>query len=332
MADAAEQAGLSYRVSPEVEFFLFEAGTEGGAQPVTRDVGGYFDRSADRDRQVREEVVKVIEGMGVEVEASHHEVAPGQHEIDLYPQQALASADAVATLRWVARSVAQRHSLHASFMPKPLTNQPGSGMHVHQTLVGPSGEDLFSEPSRPYGLSDLACHFIAGQLAHARAIAAIAAPLVNSYKRLVPGYEAPTNLTWARANRSALIRVPERAAREALATRVELRLPDSSCNPYLTYAAMLGAGLDGIEQQLPLPEPIEELPQGLEPARRFKFNVPTLPTSLEEALEQLEADTVIAEVLGQHLLEHFVDAKRMEWESYRTQVTTWELRSYLALY
>jgi glutamine synthetase len=329
----AEEAGFSYRVSPEVEFYLFEASADGSLQPVTRDVGGYFDRSADRDRQVREEIVKVLESMGVEVEASHHEVAPGQHEIDLYPQTALASADAVATLRWVARSVAQRHGLHASFMPKPLFNKNGSGMHIHQSLVAmDSGKDLFADPSRPYGLSALAGHFIAGQLDHARAIAAVLAPLVNSYKRLVVGYEAPTNLTWARANRSALIRVPERAAREAQATRVELRLPDSSCNPYLAYAAMLGTGLDGIQQELPLPEPIEELSQVFDPARRLKFNVATLPANLSEALSELEADNVIQDILGTHLLEHFVDAKRIEWENYRIQVTPWELGSYLPLY
>lgn len=328
----AEEAGLVYQVSPEVEFFLFGDIGDGSLSPTVRDAAGYFDRSGDRDYHVRDAIVKGIEAMGIEVEASHHEVAAGQHEIDLCTQTALAAADAITTLRWVARSVAQREGLHASFMPKPLFDRPGSGMHVHQSVVAArGGGDLFADAVRPYGLSEMARHFIAGQLAHAKAMAAVLAPLVNSYKRLVPGYEAPVYISWARANRSALIRVPETAP-GAAATRVELRLPDPSCNPYLALAVMLGAGLDGIQQGLPLPDPVEEHPQIFDPARRLKFNVSALPGNLEEAVHELEDDQVICDILGSHLLERLVEAKRMEWESYRVEVTPWELRRYLSVY
>ena len=258
------------------------------AKSVPRDSAGYFDRASDRDHHLRDDIVRHLEAMGIDVEASHHEVAP-------------------------------------------VNGLSGSGMHVHQGLRGPDGEDLFHDPSQPYGLSKIAQHFIAGQLRHAKALSAVLAPLVNSYKRLVPGYEAPVHITWARANRSALIRVPESAPGSA--TRVELRLPDASCNPYLAFAVMLGAGLDGIDQELPLPEPVEEHPQLLfDPARQHRFNVGMLPTSLADAVRELEDDAVIAGILGPHILERMVETQRMDWENYRVQVTPWELKRYLPGY
>lgn len=328
---AAAEAGLHFTTSPEMEFFLFEQPSGLGVEPVPRDAAGYFDRASDRDHHLRDDIVRHLEAMGIDVEASHHEVAPGQHEIDLAANSALASADAVVTLRWVARAMAQRRNLHVSFMPKPVNGLSGSGMHVHQGLRGPDGEDLFHDPGQPYGLSKIAQHFIAGQLRHAKALAAVLAPLVNSYKRLVAGYEAPVHITWARANRSALIRVPESAPGSA--TRVELRLPDASCNPYLAFAVMLGAGLDGIDQELPLPEPVEEHPQLLfDPARQHRFNVGVLPANLADAVRELEDDAVIAGILGPHILERMVETQRMDWENYRMQVTPWELKRYLPVY
>ncbi|HEY5477406.1 MAG TPA: glutamine synthetase, partial [Tepidiformaceae bacterium] len=233
-------------------------------------------------------------------------------------------------LKWVVSEVAQRHDLHASFMPKPIFGVAGSGMHIHQSLGDENGaKNLFCDTNSQYGLSDLARHFIAGQLAHARGMSAILAPLVNSYKRLVAGYEAPVHLSWARVNHSALIRVPETAPDTPETTRVELRMPDPSCNPYLAFAVMLGAGLDGIARELPLPEPIEESLYAFGPQRSDKFNVRLLPANLKEALDELAKDEVICDLLGPVLLERFLEAKRMEWEDYRVQVTPWEIVRYL---
>jgi len=325
--DAAE-AGLTYEVGPEVEFFLFR--TPLGATLQTHDSASYFDLSTDLGYQVRKEMVRELQGMNIEVETIHHEVAPGQHEIDIAHGGALVTADAVATLKWVVSEVAQRHDLHASFMPKPIFGVAGSGMHIHQSLGDENGtKNLFCDTNSQYGLSDLARHFIAGQLAHARGMSAILAPLVNSYKRLVAGYEAPVHLSWARVNHSALIRVPETAPDTPETTRVELRMPDPSCNPYLAFAVMLGAGLDGIARELPLPEPIEESLYAFGPQRSDKFNVRLLPANLKEALDELAKDEVICDLLGPVLLERFLEAKRMEWEDYRVQVTPWEIERYL---
>lgn len=329
--DEAAAAGFAYNVGPEMEFFLFHA-AEGTGGPQPHDTAGYFDVSTDLGTSVRREMTNDLEAIGVEVETAHHEVATGQHEIDILHLPGLAAADAAITLKWVVRAVAQRHALHASFMPKPLFGVPGSGMHVHQSLVADDGTNLFADPEDVYGLSTIARHFIAGQLAHARGMAAILAPLVNSYKRLVAGYEAPVHLTWARMNRSALIRVPETAAGDISATRLELRLPDPSCNPYLTFAVMLAAGMDGIERELPLAAPVEENLFAFDPARRLEFNVGMLPVNLSEAVDELEKDALICDTLGSHLLERFVEAKRMEWEEYRVQVTPWELHRYLAIH
>ncbi len=330
--EKAAEAGFVYNVGPEMEFFLFRTPIDGIAAPSPQDRAGYFDVSADQGQQVRKEIVNVLEAMGIEVETSHHEVAIGQHEIDFHYLPGLEAADAGITLKWAVRAVAQRHDLHASFMPKPLFGVAGSGMHVHQSLIGEDGVNLFSDPEDPYGLSMVARHFIAGQLAHARGMTAVLAPLVNSYKRLVTGYEAPVYISWGRMNRSALIRVPETSPGDFGATRIELRLADPSCNPYLAFAVMLRAGMDGIEQELPLPEPVEENLFTFDPARRSKFSVGILPKSLSEALDDLEQDSLVCDTLGPHLLDRFVEAKRMEWEEYRVQVTPWELERYLPIH
>ena len=322
--------GFAYRVGPELEFFLFQRGAHPPLQTATHDEAGYFDLSTDIDHARRREIAVELMKMGVEVDASHHEVATGQHEVDLGHMAPMKAADAVVTLKWGARAIARRHGLLASFMPKPIFGANGSGMHVHQTLEAlNSGMSLFEDPGDPYGLSRVARHFIAGQLAHAAGMCAVLAPLVNSYKRLVTGYEAPVYMNWARSNRSALIRVPEAQRGDMATTRVELRMPDPSCNPYLAFAVMLKAGLDGIVQELPLPEPVEEALYAIEPARFTKFVTGSLPSNLSLALDELENDSVMAETFGTQLLERFVEAKRIEWEQYRVQVTQWELDRYL---
>jgi glutamine synthetase len=268
--------------------------------------------------------------MGIDVEASHHEVAIGQHEIDFRYGQALATADNAVTFKYTLKAIAQLHGLHATFMPKPIFGVNGSGMHVHQSLfhVG-SGDNAFFDAGDEYGLSSIARHFIAGQLYHARGMCAVLASLVNSYKRLVPGYEAPVYISWARVNRSALIRVPRITPEKPKSTRIELRCPDPSSNPYLAFAVMLAAGLDGIRRELPLPDPIEENLYHFNAERLRKSGIDTLPGSLNEALEELQRDDVVMNALGEHVCERFVEAKREEWDEYRMQVTPWELERYL---
>jgi glutamine synthetase len=237
------------------------------------------------------------------------------------------------TFKYVVRAVAQRHGLRASFLPKPIFGEQGSGMHVHQALFdAENGRNVFHDADDEYHLSKVARHFIAGQLAHARGMCAVLAPLVNSYKRLVPGFEAPAYVSWAHTNRSALIRVPQARGDDPASTRLEIRCPDPSCNPYLAFAVMLAAGLDGIEQEMPLQQPVEENLAGFEPAMLAEYNVRHLPVSLEEALRELQADNVICETLGHEVLERFLAAKEIEWEEYRTQVTPWELRRYMPDY
>jgi len=329
--DAAER-GYGFQVSPEMEFFLFDS-IKPNEIPVSSDSGSYFDLSKDAGHDIRQQMVIQLEAMGIEVEAGHHEVAPGQQEIDCRMKPGLVSADNIVTLKWVIREVAKQHSLFASFMPKPLTGAFGSGMHLHQILTDiKNGSNLFYSDEDPYKLSKLGRYFVAGQIEHARGMCAIIAPLVNSYKRLVAGYEAPTVINWARENRSAFIRLPETTEDEPEATRVELRAPDPSCNPYLAIAVMLGAGLDGIERELPLPEAVEETILAIEPAHNRKYHTGILPENLKEALDELQTDDVICDILGPHLLQQFLDAKRMEWEDYRIQVSAWELGHYLTSY
>ncbi len=329
----AERMGFTYVAGPEIEFFLFKPDPDGQPVATPHDTAGYFDLSTDLAYQVRKEMVNALEAIGITVENSHHEVATGQHEIDFTYREALRAADDAVTFKYTVRAVAQQHGLYASFLPKPFYGLNGSGMHVHQALFDiETGQNLFYDASDPYHLSRLARHFIAGQLEHARGMCALLAPLVNSYKRLIPGFEAPAYVSWAHINRSALIRVPATSRLDSEATRVELRCPDPSCNPYLAFAVMLRAGLDGIERELPLVDPVEENLVGFEPALLAAYNVKTLPASLQEALRELRRDEVVCEALGPHVLERFVEAKEIEWEEYQKQVTPWELQRYLPVY
>jgi glutamine synthetase len=327
----AEQQGLRYVVAPEVEFFLLQREKDGTPAPLPHDRGSYFDLSTDLAASVRREMVKALQAMGSRIETSHHEVAAGQHELDFEMTDALASADTVMTARYALKAIAQQHDLYATFLPKPFYGINGSGMHIHQQLLRlQDGSNAFADPAdREYGLSETARHFLAGQLAHARGLTAILAPLVNSYKRLVPGYEAPVMISWGRVNREALIRVPRVNPEQLQNTRIELRSPDPSCNPYLALAVMLKAGLDGITNRLPLPAPVEESLYMLDETARRRRQVALLPPTLGEALEDLKHDAIVQEALGEHITERFLEAKSREWDDYRKQVHAWELERYL---
>jgi glutamine synthetase len=329
LAEAAE-LGFDYRVSVEVEFYVFEDRDLGGptARPLAPvDRSGYFEVQEVRAANLCREATDALRDFGVEVEASHAEVGPGQHEIDIADMGALQAADAVVALKWALRSLARRAGMLVSFMPKPLEDAPGSGLHISQALVGHDGEqaDVFSDRAERYELSETATQFIAGQLAHARGLSAIVAPLVNSYKRLAGGAEAPARVGWARIHRGALIRVPEAAAGRG--TRLELRAPDPSCNPYLALAAMLKTGLDGVRNGLPLPEPADELSPELE-AEGAEAADP-LPGTLGEALEELNWDPVVRDALGQPIFERFLMAKEQEWQAFGRHISSWELARYL---
>ena len=329
--DEARALGYEYMTGPELEFFLFKLSELEQVEVLPHDRGGYFDLSTDEAYNVRKDMVNALEDFGIEVETSHHEVASGQHEIDFKYADAVTSADSSVTLRYSLKAVAERHGLHCTFMPKPVHGINGSGMHVHQSLFE-GGENAFVDPGDSYGLSKLARHFIAGQLAHARAMIAVLAPTVNSYKRLVPGFEAPVYLSWARVNRSALIRVPRVNPTQLKATRVELRCPDPSSNPYLAFAVMLRAGLDGIKHEMRAPDPVEENLYLFDETMLAKHGVGTLPGSLGEALEELRKDEVVQEALGEHIYERFIEAKQMEWDEYRKYVSKWEIDRYLPVF
>lgn len=331
LEDAA-RLGLRYEVAPELEFFLLAEGQP--PAPLPHDRGGYFDLSTDEATEVRAEVVTALAKMDVRVETSHHEVAAGQHELDFAPASALRAADAVMTARYAVKAIAQRHGLYATFMPKPFYEVNGSGLHVHQRLVRrEDGRNAFSDPGDgEYGLTPLARQFIAGQLAHAAGLCAVLCPLVNSYKRLVPGFEAPALINWGRVNREALIRVPRAAAGVAGEARVELRCADPSCNPYLAFAVMLRAGLDGMARQLAVPPPVEELVYTREDAPRTRRQANALPATLGEALEELGSDEVVRGALGQLIAEWFIEAKSQEWLEYRRQVHAWERERYFAMF
>ena len=328
LLEQAESAGLNYLVAPEIEFFLFPMGD--GLEPLPDDPSSYFERARGRSRQVELEIVASLEAMGIRIESSHHEVASGQFELDLPMLPALVSADTVTTLKPAVKELARERGMQATFMPKPRADAAGSGMHTHQVLVDRAGRSVFDDPEADYGLSAVARAFAAGQLEHAPGLTALVAPLVNSYKRLVPGYEAPVAGSWGRHSRSALIRVPaqvrqENPPAEIFETRLELRLPDPSCNPYLAFTAMLAAGLDGIDRGCELGPPLEELEHGFGGGHSVTR---PLPASLGEALAALEDDDVIMSALGSELLELFRSAKVLEWEAYRRQVTPWEVAAY----
>jgi glutamine synthetase len=328
LLDQAESAGLGYLVAPEIEFFLFLGDTIG---PLADDPSSYFERSRGRSRLVELEIVAGLEAMGIRIESSHHEVASGQFELDLPLLPALVSADAVTTLKPAVKEMARERGMQATFMPKPLADAAGSGMHTHQVLVDRSGRSVFDDPADPYGMSAVARAFLAGQLEHAPGMSALVAPVVNSYKRLVPGYEAPVAGSWGRHSRGALIRVPtpvrgDASPGEFFGTRLELRLVDPSCNPYLAYTAMLAAGLDGLDRGCELGPPLEELEHGFGGGGHSVTK--PLPASLGEALAALEDDDVITDALGSELMELFLSAKTLEWEAYRRQVTPWERDTY----
>lgn len=326
--ERAAKLGYTMAAGPEAEFFLFEKDAAGNVvSDATHDVGGYFDLTpVDRGEQCRRDIVLVLEAMGFEVEAAHHEVAPGQHEIDFKYAEALSCADKVVTFRWVVKKVAFDHGLHATFMPKPLYGVNGSGMHTHQSLIDAKGNNSFYDPNAPRQLSTIALSYIGGILEHARGFVAVTNPLVNSFKRLVPGYEAPINVAWSEHNRSPLVRVP---ARRGMSTRCEVRLPDPACNPYLAFATMLASGLDGVERGLDPGEPVNKNIFTMSQREKRRLKIGQLPADLNEALDELERDPVVLDALGGHIAENFVHAKRQEWAAYISHVHPWEQERYL---
>jgi glutamine synthetase len=327
----AKALGYVYNTGPELEFFLLRRSDSDTIRAIPHDVGGYFDFSAgDEAQRVRSDIVVALEAMGLEVEASHHEVALGQHEIDFRYSDALTTADRAVTFKYVVKAIAARHDLVATFMPKPIFGINGSGMHTHQSLSSLDGQNLFFDAKDEFKLSALAYHYLAGQLKHARSMSAILAPTVNSYKRLVPGYEAPVYVCWAQTNRSALIRIPRYTPGNDQAVRIELRCPDPSCNPYLSFAAMLATGLDGIKQGLtPPPNVNNQDVYHFSPEELQARNIATLPGTLEEALQELAKDSLIRDTLGPVLYSAYVRVKTDEWDQYRMRVSQWELDQYL---
>lgn len=322
----AQDLGYTMNVGPEAEFFLFLSDEKGHATTETQDEAGYFDLAPmDLGENARRDMDTTLEEMGFEIEASHHEVAPGQHEIDFKYGDALHVADAIMTFKLVVRSIAQRHGLHASFMPKPIFGINGSGMHTHQSLFK-DGQNAFYDPDGADQLSDTARHYMGGILKHARSFAAITNPTVNSYKRLVPGYEAPVNIAWSGANRSCLVRVP---AKRGASTRLEVRNPDPTCNPYLALAVMLTAGLDGIKNQTEPPAAVDRNIYRMEEEERVALGIGSLPGNLLEALHELDKDELIKSALGSHIYEKFRQGKLEEWQDYNIQVTDWEVKNYL---
>lgn len=316
-----------FYVGPELEFFYFKS----AESTQTLDQGSYFDLTPlDVATDLRRDTVLALEMMGIPVEYSHHEVGPSQHEIDMRYTDALAMADHAVTYRLVVKEIAQKAGVYATFMPKPIYGENGSGMHTHQSLFKGDKNAFFSETDK-YHLSEIAKSFIAGQLKHAREICSVFAQWVNSYKRLVPGYEAPVYIAWSRRNRSALIRVPEYHPGKEQATRAEFRPPDPACNPYLTFAVMLAAGLEGIEKKYPLPEPMEKNLYELTETERRDLGIESLPDSLGEAIDITEKSELVRSTLGEHVFNRFVELKRKEWEDYRVQVTQYELREYLPI-
>ena len=328
--EIAKKMGYTMVAGPEAEFFLFQKDSAGNTVPETHDVGGYFDLTpVDGGEECRRDIVTVLEQMGFEVEAAHHEVAPGQHEIDFKYAEALECADNVATFRFVVKKVALDYGLHATFMPKPIFGANGSGMHTHQSLFNRQNKNAFYSKTGEWQLSNVALGYIGGILKHSKAFVAVTNPLVNSYKRLVPGYEAPTNIAWSEKNRSPLVRVPDR---RGTSTRCEVRIPDPACNPYLALTVMLASGLDGVRNKVDPGAPVNKniFTMSLREKRRLKIDA--LPADLSAALDHLEKDQVIREALGEHIFENYVRAKRQEWHDYISHVHPWEQDRYLHEY
>jgi glutamine synthetase len=317
----------TFNVGPELEYFLFrdDKGTE------TLDEGGYFAMTTlDAASELRQETVRALEGMGIPIEYVHHEVGPSQHEIDMRYSDALAMADHTVTYRLIVKEIAKKSGYHATFMPKPIFGENGSGMHTHQSLFK-DGRNAFFDGDDEWNLSAAGKAFIAGQLRHAREISAVFAQWVNSYKRLVPGYEAPVYVAWSRRNRSALIRIPLYKPGAEQATRAEIRCPDPACNPYLTFAALLHAGLEGIEQGYELPDPMETNLYHLTAEQRKERGIVSLPETLGEAVDALAGSELVRKALGPHIFDRYVELKRAEWDEYRVQLTEWELKKYLSV-
>jgi len=324
-----EEMGYSTNLGPEVEFFLFFRDQEGEATTKTHDRGGYFDLlPVDLGEEARRDMVIALEKLGFEIEASHHEVAPGQHEIDFRYCDALTAADRIMTLKLTGKTIALKHNLHVTFMPKPIFGINGSGMHTHISLFK-NGDNIFYDSNDKYQLSKEALYFIGGLLKHAKGFTAITNPLVNSYKRLTPGYEAPVYIAWSERNRSPLVRVP---AARGVGTRAELRSPDPSCNPYLAFAVMIKAGIDGIKNKIDPGEPVSQNIYTMSKEEKKSLRIESLPSTLNEALLELDKDEVIKSALTGHILENYIGAKREEWENYRIQVHQWELDRYLTIY
>lgn len=326
---AADMGYDRFNVGPECEFFLFLTDPDGKPTTKTQDNGGYFDLGpVDLGEDARRNICLALEDMGFEIEASHHEVAPGQHEIDFKYQDALTTADNIMTFKMVVKAIAQRCGLHATFMPKPIFGVNGSGMHTNVSLFK-DGKNAFYDENDSLQLSQDAYWFIGGIIKHIKAITALTNPLVNSYKRLVPGYEAPVYIAWSTRNRSPLIRIP---ATRKESTRLELRSPDPSCNPYLALAAILAAGLDGIKNKIQPPPPTNKNIFRMSKEEREREGIESLPANLEEAIDEMEKSALVRELLGEHIFSKYIEAKRKEWDDYRTKITEWEIQHYLAKY
>ncbi len=325
----AAAMGLTFDVGPECEFFLFHTDDNGQPTRITHEKAGYFDVTPlDLGENARRDIVLTLEETGFNIEASHHEVAPGQHEIDFRYDNALVTADNIQTFKMVVKTIAKRHGLYATFMPKPISDKDGSGMHINMSLSR-NGENIFFDKKDPLRLSKECYYFIAGLLKHARAMSCICNPLVNSYKRLTPGYEAPTTVTWSAANRSPLIRIP---ASRGAGTRIEFRSPDPASNPYLVMAICLAAGLDGIKNKLEPPKPMNQNMYTLSDAQIKEMMIEKLPTTLGEACEALEEDSFIKKVIGPHIYKKYLSAKKREWMEYCRIVSQWEVDEYLYKY
>jgi len=329
LADA-KAMGYTMNVGTECEFFLFRRDEEGMATTVTDDVTGYFDvEPDDAGIDCRRKIIQTLEAMGFEIEASHHEVAEGQHEINFKYADALKAADNTVTFKWVVRSIANEFGLHATFMPKPVFGINGSGMHTNQSLFNLDGTNAFFDEKGPLQLSKIAYKYIAGIMKNARGFCGVTNPLVNSYKRLVAGYEAPVYVAWSASNRSALIRIP---ASRGMGTRTEVRCPDPTCNPYLAFAMMLNSGLDGIKNDLPVPDPVNVDIFEMTAEEKVEAGIASLPANLHEAIHELRANPISKDALGAHILEKYIEGKEKEWDSFRTAVTDWELDNYLSRY
>lgn len=336
LKQAQEQAGkkgLKMFAGTEPEFFMFKNDSEewGNSSTIFHDQGGYFDlMPVDKGEETRKDIVISLEKMGFQVEAAHHEVASSQHEIDFRYDHAVNMADHLITFKTTTKTIAIQHGLNATFMPKPYKKENGSGMHTHISLTE-DGKNCFYNPDHPYGLSDKAFYFVGGLLEHINALTALTNPTVNSYKRLVPGYEAPVNISWGRHNRSVLVRIPYTSTPES-STRIELRSPDPTANPYLAFAGILKAGLHGIEEEIQPPEPVEEDIYEMDKLTKEERGIGSLPETLADALAALEEDEVIADAIGPHILENYLRAKRTEVREYRINVTDWEIEKYMKYY